>query len=251
MRKRLFTALISIILCTVASSEADAKIRSREEYEKSNNVIWDIQTDEKIVAFTFDDGPHPLYTVQLLNVLAKYNAKATFFVSGIQARKYPFILRRQIKEGHELANHTFSHTYNAKVKPSFLKKELAMTNDIIYQATGFRPSLYRPVGGLYNDRIIHTAAKAGYQVVLWSWHQDTLDWKKPNAKRIAHQVIKGTRPGNIILMHDSGGNRSQTVQAVEKILRQLSKEGYEFVTVSEMIYRSQSILPSYFPLIPR
>ena len=98
--------------------------------------------------------------------------------------------------------------------------------------------LYRPVGGSYNDGIINTAVENGYKVIMWSWHQDTEDWKRPGVNSIVTKVLSGATPGNIVLFHDAGGDRSQTVQALERILPELKKQGYTFVTVSELLDRT-------------
>lgn len=196
-------------------------------------MLWDIQTEEKVIALTFDDGPDPRYTSQILEVLAKYDAKATFFVLGKNAEKYPEIIKRQYNEGHELANHTYSHQFkSSEIK---LQDELKKTNDIIYDITGFAPTLFRPVGGMYTDNIINTAYKSGYKVVIWSWHLDTLDWKNPGVSKISKKVLDGASPGDVVLFHDGGGNRAQTVKALEQILPELQKRGYKFVTISELM----------------
>nr|WP_325166650.1 polysaccharide deacetylase family protein [Viridibacillus soli] len=212
---------------------SNAADKGRPYYEETGQMLWDIKTEEKIIAITFDDGPHPKYTGEILDILAKYDAKATFFVIGENAEKHPELVLREYSEGHELANHTYTHPFKTSVKK--LEKELKKTNNIIYSITGFYPVLYRPVGGQYNDNMINAAAKNGYKVVMWSWHQDTEDWKRPGVKRIVNKVLKSTEPGDVILFHDGGGNRAQTIKALEEILPELQKQGYKFVTISELI----------------
>ncbi|OZI11632.1 chitooligosaccharide deacetylase [Bacillaceae bacterium SAS-127] len=225
------------------NTHATASKKSREEYERTGAIIWDVHTDLKLVTLTFDDGPHPIYTPKILDILAKYEAKATFFVTGMQAEKYPTIIKRQAKEGHEIGNHTYSHASGENISADLLTKELEKTTQLVTTLTGKKPVLYRPVGGVYNDLIVETARESGYQVVLWSWYQDTKDWHRPKADKIAHHVITNTKPGNIVLLHDSGGNRMQTVKALDTILSHLSKNGYKCVTVSEMLYQTQSKFP--------
>jgi peptidoglycan/xylan/chitin deacetylase (PgdA/CDA1 family) len=122
-------------------------------------------------------------------------------------------------------------------------RELESSSTIIKNITGYKPTLYRPVAGYYNDLILNTAIKNGYRVVLWSWTQDTRDWSCPGVNKITNNVVSDIKPGDITIFHDSGGDRSQTVCALENILRYLNKEGFKCVTVSEMIYRSESITP--------
>lgn len=235
-RKYIFISSVFIIFISIFyggfSIYAD---KGRPYYEETGQVVWDIITEEKVIALTFDDGPDKQYTAEILDLLAKYEAKATFFVIGANAEKYPELILRQYEEGHELANHTFSHRF--KISIPNLEKELKQTNDTIYGITGFYPTLFRPVGGEYTDNMINAAVKEGYTVVMWSWHQDTLDWKNPGTNRIVQKVLNGTKPGDVILFHDGGGNRQQTVKALEEILPKLKKDGYEFVTISELIER--------------
>ncbi|MBV6681871.1 polysaccharide deacetylase family protein [Bacillus thuringiensis] len=245
----IFLILLILSLCSKPIS-IDAFTDSRRAYEKTGKVIWEVNTKEKIVALTFDDGPHPVFTPQILEILAKYNAKATFFVAGNKVKRFPAILIREVKEGHEIANHTYNHIYDKNITATKLTSELNQTDEVIKQITGYKPTLYRPVGGLHNDLIINTAIQNGKLVILWSWHQDPQDWRSPAASKISKHIIKGVQPGNIILLHDWNGSEfsetSHTVEALESILIHLKNNGYTCVTVSEMLYRSIKIIPSLF-----
>ena len=210
--------------------------KGRPYYEKKGYILWEIKTEEKVIALTFDDGPDQTYTTQILDLLAKYDAKATFFVIGERAEKFPDLIRKLDDEGHEIANHTYTHSHS--ITAENLEKELKKTNELIHDITGTYPLLYRPVGGSYNDRIINTAVENGYKVIMWSWHQDTKDWKRPGVNNIITTVLSGATPGNIVLFHDAGGDRSQTVTALENILPALEQKGYKFVTVSELLDRT-------------
>lgn len=222
---------IVLIFCIAYATSAMDK--GRPYYEEKGYVLWDIKTDEKVIALTFDDGPHAVYTTQILDLLAQYDAKATFFVIGESAEKLPDLILKIGQDGHEIANHTYTHPY--KTTPKKLQDELKKTNEIIHDITGIYPLFYRPVGGTYDDGIINTAVENGYRVVMWSWHQDTEDWKEPGVDKIVSTVLSGAKPGNIVLFHDAGGNRSQTVMALKKILPDLQEQGYEFVTISELL----------------
>lgn len=240
MRKKILIGIALIFLFFTYVTNIQAETKSREEYERKGDIVWEAETNQKIVAITFDDGPHSQYTDQILDILKKHKAKSTFFVMGEHAKKFPDIIKRQSDEGHEVANHTYGHLYE---DTKHLDQEIKRTTNIIGQITGTRSTLFRPVGGLFNDIVVNTAKKNNHLVVMWSWHQDTHDWKKPGVNKIVNQVTSGVTPGDIILMHDAGRDRSQTVKALDKILEQLSKQGYEFVTVSDLLYRSNSILP--------
>ncbi|MGE6261250.1 polysaccharide deacetylase family protein [Heyndrickxia sporothermodurans] len=251
---KLSLSVISIFLCAFFyfshPTELSASSKGRMEFEKTGKVFWDVHAKDKMVALTFDDGPSSVFTPQILDLLAKYHAKATFFVIGEHVEEFPQIIKRQVDEGHEIANHTYHHYYSVRKNIKNLNAELKQTSNIIQSITGYRPSLFRPVGGYYNENIIHTAIKNDFKIIMWSWHQDTEDWKRPGVNKIVNNVISDTRPGDIILMHDAGGNRSQTVKALDKILATLQKEGYECVTVSEMLYRAKGILPNPSQLFP-
>jgi peptidoglycan/xylan/chitin deacetylase (PgdA/CDA1 family) len=243
--------LIFTVFC-FSETNAFAAMRERPEYEKTGNVIWEINTKEKMVALTFDDGPHPVFTPLILDLLAKYDAKATFFVTGKKAILYPEILRREVKEGHEVANHTYNHINNPNISATKLSSEIVKTDRIIQKIIGYKPVLYRPVAGHYNDVIVNTAVKNGKLVVMWSWHMDPKDWNNPPASKIIKRITNGIRPGNIIVLHDWHGTElsqsCQTVLALEKILEFFSKQGYRCVTVSEMLYRSKINIPEpFFP----
>lgn len=224
-------------LSVVYVIDRTAAEKNRKYYEDAGYIIWDIQTEKKVVALTFDDGPHAKHTEQVLNLLDQYDAKGTFFILGQQAEKYPQIVRRMYETGHEIANHTYSHPYS-KAVPKVMK-EIEQTNEILYSITGSWPKLFRPVEGYYMEELVTEVARGGYKLVMWSWHLDTEDWKDPGVSRIVDTVLTGVEQGDVVLFHDGGGNREQTVQALEKILPELKKQGYRFVTISEMLKLQQ------------
>jgi peptidoglycan-N-acetylglucosamine deacetylase len=239
--KQFFKWLIMIIGCTVVllfifvfpGTANDHKGRSF--FEEQGKAIWEIPTKEKVIALTFDDGPSSTYTPQILDVLKQHNAKATFFVVGSRVIEQPDIIKREIVDGHELANHTYNHPNFRGLTEEEIRKELRKTKQTIFDLTGFSPHLFRPPGGFYNETIINAAYQEGYIVVMWSWHQDTYDWKQPGVSNIVKKVLSNARNGDIILFHDYGGDRRQTIEALKQILPELKKRGYQFVTVSEML----------------
>ncbi len=240
MQRYLFIIFFLITTLLLTSIPTEANTRSREEYEKTGHAIWEIKTNKKMIAITFDDGPHPVYTPQILDILAKYNAKATFFVIGKKVDEHPDVIKRIVKEGHEVANHTYNHTRGNKMNSKKLVTELDKTAESIKSITNIKPTLFRPVGGFYNDLIINTAVKNNYLVVMWSWHQDPKDWNGTNANKISKHVISSAKPGDIVLLHDSGGDRTKTVNALDPILDFLTKNNFECVTVSDMLFYSNN-----------
>lgn len=207
--------------------------KGRKYYEESGQIVWEVDTNQKIVALTFDDGPHKKYTPEILNLLSKYQAKATFFIVGKNAEKNPEIISRMYEEGHEIANHTYSHP--TKIKTEDLMDEIQMTSEVLFSITGEIPELFRPVEGQYTDEMINAITKKGYKVVMWSWHLDTEDWRNPGVDKIVQTVTNGVKNGNVVLFHDGGANRTQTVQALEKVLANLDTQGYKFVTINELL----------------
>ena len=209
--------------------------KDRFHYEQTGNAIWDIPTTKPLIALTFDDGPHPIYTEKIMNLLNEYEAKATFFVTGSQVEKLPEVVQQLTESGHEIGNHTYHHFSEQKMTKQVLRSEIKQTEKKIFEVTGVYPRLFRPVGGYYDDVIIDTAAELNYQVIMWSWHQDSFDWANPGVGKIIQNVLPRSQAGDIILFHDAGGKESQTIQALEVIIPALIEQGYELVTVSDLI----------------
>ncbi|WNC14006.1 polysaccharide deacetylase family protein [Brevibacillus brevis] len=237
MKKQALSILIGVaLLGPLLAGSARAQIqRDRDYYETRGEIVWEVPTHTKVMALTFDDGPDKEYTRQIAALLKQYDAKATFFVVGSRVKALPDIARQLVQDQHELANHTYSHPDVRRISDDRLLQEMEKTQEAIFTTTGVIPQLFRPPGGYYSDAVVHVAKKAGYQVVMWSWHQDTRDWSDPGVRKIVNKVLNNARNGDIVLFHDYGGNRRQTVQALQQILPELKKRGYQFVTVSEMM----------------
>ncbi|WP_239616159.1 polysaccharide deacetylase family protein [Cohnella mopanensis] len=240
-RKYLLCFISLSVLLLNNKAEALPFKKDRYYYEKKGEMIWEVQTDQKMIALTFDDGPDKVQTNQILDLLDKYEAKATFFVIGNRVMKYPEIAKRIVQEGHEVANHTYNHVYFKRPSSAGLvQQEIERTERVIFQATGKKSSLFRPPGGLYDDTIVQVSNRMGLVPVMWSWHQDTRDWSKPGARKIGDKVIRNARNGDIVLFHDHVQGKTQTIEAIGIILPELRARGYRFVTVSELIKSSAS-----------
>lgn len=233
----LILLICGVLLTPSSPATVLAQEKDREYYETRGEIVWEVPTDSKVIALTFDDGPDPTYTPQIAELLKQYNAKATFFVVGSRVSQFPEIARQLSQAQHELANHTYSHPDMRRISSAKLKEEVIKTQETIFQTTGVNPQLFRPPGGYYSESVVNIAKQAGELVVMWSWHQDTRDWSDPGVKRIVNKVLTNARNGDIVLFHDYGGNRKQTVQALEQILPELHRRGYEFVTVSDLMKR--------------
>ncbi len=199
---------------------------------KNSNKANAKQPSIKPIALTFDDGPWPNSTSQVLSVLKKNNIKATFFVVGRQVKQYPQLTKQIVAEGHAIANHTWSHQYH-KFNESAAARELDDTASLIYKLTGVKTVLFRPPAGILNNGLVSYAHKKKYAVVMWS--ADSLDWRYRSAPALMNSVLKAAKPGGIILLHDGGGDRTKTVQALPQLIAQLKKQGYQFVTVPELM----------------
>lgn len=179
---------------------------------------------DKVAYLTFDDGPHPVYTAQILWLLDKYEAEATFFMVGSAAEKNPAVVREVRRSPHSVGNHTYSHAWLTRLNAGEVRRELRSTDALLG-----RTRCMRPPGGFVNDRVRKIVGSEGRSLIMWT--VDTLDWARPGASAIARTAIDGARPGSIILMHDGGGDRSQTVRALAKVLRTLKADGYRFETL--------------------
>ncbi len=175
------------------------------------------------VALTFDDGPSP-YTPQVLSILKKHHVKGTFFEIGEQVSSASSAV---VKAGEEIADHSYRH----ETDPS--RSSMAATNNAIRRATGFEPCLFRPPGGAYNSHVVGDARALGMTTVIWN--VDPRDWSRPGTDAIYSRVVSATHPGSIVLMHDGGGDRSETVAALPRIIKTLRGRGYHFVTVSKLL----------------
>lgn len=239
MSKRAVVMIVGsmLLIWYIISSSLHISKDVASETHQEQSTLYQVKMKEKYVALTFDDGPHPVYTRKVIKVLNKYEAKGTFFVTGERAHRFSSIIKEMSEQGHEIGNHTFSHPSMRKITSSALQEEIQKTDDTLHSLTGEYPVCFRPPGGVLNETVIDAAKKKHHIVVLWSRHQDTRDWSNPGVEKIVRQVTSHTQPGQIILMHDSGVNRAQTVKALGKILELLSKQGYKFVTVSDLIHQ--------------
>ncbi|HEY9690098.1 MAG TPA: polysaccharide deacetylase family protein [Coleofasciculaceae cyanobacterium] len=191
-----------------------------------------LASGEKVVALTFDDGPAPIYTEQVLEILKRENVKATFFMVGKMVQAFPAIGQRVASEGHVLANHSWSHRYH-RFAPAAAASEINQTTNIIQAKTGQTVRLYRPPGGVLNNGMDTYAQSQGYASIMWG--TDTGDWRRPPAATIVNRVMNTIHPGDIVLMHDGGGDRHNTVAALPIMISQLKAKGYRFVTIPELL----------------
>lgn len=208
------TAQVAVVL--PAGTAKHAKVEPSEASGSKGKVIY----------LTFDDGPTVKYTKRVLDLLDEYDAKATFFQVGENATAHPELTRSVIERGHALGNHTWSHRDMRKLKPRELNGQISRTSAALHRITGRPVTCLRPPFGAVNARVRRAIHRQKLDLKLWDI--DPRDWKKPGSAAIAHRVVSRADPGDVSLMHDGGGNRSQSVKALERILRSLSNQRYDF-----------------------
>ncbi|MBM3695182.1 MAG: hypothetical protein FJW79_04530 [Actinobacteria bacterium] len=177
------------------------------------------------VALTFDDGPSGAYTPQILDILARYEVPATFFVVGRHAAAHPALLRRMVADGHSVQNHTYSHAWLTRYSDAGIRDELSRANRIIVDITGASPHCMRPPFMAVSDRVRAVASGLGLATIMWD--VDPWDWKRPGASAVASHVLRATRGGDIVLFHDTAG--TSTVGALPTIIQGLRARGLELV----------------------
>lgn len=188
------------------------------------------------LALTFDDGPHGTLTPRLLDILAQRRVKATFYVIGRNVEANPKIARRIVEEGHEIANHTWSHPQLSRLSADRVAEELRRTHETVLDVTGVRMSNLRPPYGAFNDRVRQVAFdRHGYDTIMWS--VDPLDWKYRNAERVTRELVAGAAPGAVLLCHDI---HASTVAAIPTTLDRLLDRGFAFITVSGLLAMDRS-----------
>jgi peptidoglycan/xylan/chitin deacetylase (PgdA/CDA1 family) len=240
--------LSGLVLLTQQSTQAQAESAAPERRSSiapeatpagPQITFSSVHVEGPYVAMTFDDGPNPTLTPKLLDLLARHHMKATFFVVGQNATDHPEILKRAVSEGHEIANHSWSHPNFGKMGDDAVRRELQKTDDAITAAIGTRPTLLRPPYGSITARQkswIHE--QFGYRIVLWD--VDPLDWRRPGPSVVCHRIVSEAKPGSIILAHDI---HAPTIEAMPETFEQLQAKGFKFVTVTELLAMAKPLPP--------
>jgi peptidoglycan-N-acetylglucosamine deacetylase len=198
-------------------------------------IVRTVPTDQKLAALTFDDGPNPKFTMELLKELDKLHVKATFFMIGKQMEKYPDIVKAVLDGGHEIGNHTFNHPPDMEnLTTAQVIREIQDCDEVIQRMTGRRPVLFRPPKGLIDGTVAGIAEDEGYATILWTVSADHHD--APTPTDMMNRVVRQARPGMVILAHDGTFPiRWKDVVATPLMIKALMKQGYKFVTVSELL----------------
>lgn len=184
---------------------------------------------QRTIALTFDDGPHPKFTPHLLAVLNQYHVRATFFVVGKMAERYPLLVRAEAAAGHDIGNHTYDHVNLAHQTPAVIDAEWARCSDVLRRELGRAPHFCRPPGGDIDSAVVQSAFRHGMRTVMWT--SDPGDFARPTPEVIYQRLLKRVSNGGIILLHDG---IPETVAILPRFIEELRAEGYTFVTLSEM-----------------
>lgn len=244
MRKAIYVLLLGVMVL-IGVSIKNYSHRNIEIGMFENTSINDYEdliikcgnTNEKLLALTFDDGPDEDFTPQILDILKKYNVKATFYVIGEKVQYNKKIIKREFEEGHEIGNHTYTHINVSKNGYNKIKKEIGDTQSVVKSITGVYPKTFRPPYRAISKDMCEIIKQKDMNIVLWSY-VDARDWESPGVSSIVSAIENGIQNGCIILLHDYNKIRSpksQTIQALDRIIPDLLEKGYKFVTISELI----------------
>jgi len=224
---------IEQFLTVLESKEKRLTFVPPEQFQGTTVFEGKIKDSEKVIALTVDDGPWPETTEQMLDIFKQNDVKATFFWIGKSLESSPDIARRVVAEGHAIGNHTWHHWYD-QMDAATAADEIDRTAKLIYETTGVKTTFFRPPGGVLNNGLAKYAKEQNYAVVMWSvTSADTDPRAQPSA--FVNNVLKGAKPGAIVLMHDGGGDRSRTVKALPEMIAGLKQQGYRFVTIPELL----------------
>ena len=235
--------ILSVCADNAVSPQTNEKSKPAPTIEPGSTFDW-VHVDGPYIAMTFDDGPSAKLTPKLLDLLAEHHIKATFFLVGENAAENPEIVAREAREGHEVANHSWSHPNLAKMSDDAVRGQLRRTDEAIENAIGERPTLMRPPYGSITAREKKWINQEfGYKIVLWD--VDPLDWRRPGPKVVCNRIVKNTRAGSIVLAHDI---HPGTIEAMPCVLKELEEKGFKFVTVSELIAMETPLPPKPSPI---
>lgn len=198
---------------------------------RSPTVIYFVETSEPVVALTIDDGPDPATTAPILDLLARHQARATFFLISQNLAGNEAVVRRSVDEGHELANHMTTDEPTIKLDPAEFERQLVEAHRVLTRFSEVR--WFRPGSGWYNEKMLSILTQYGYQCALGSVYP--FDPHIPSAWFIRHHVLRKVRPGSIIVLHDGGSRGKRTIEVLTKILPELKSRGFRFVTLSELV----------------
>ncbi|MDN3017115.1 polysaccharide deacetylase family protein [Paenibacillus sp. BSR1-1] len=197
-------------------------------------MINEVPASNKVVAITFDDGPNPIYTPQVLEIFSEASGKATFFMIGEQMGKFPEVVKKVAAQGHEIGNHTYTHPYLSQLTQEECLEEIERNESLVEELVGRTPVVFRSPYLDYNHETLSLLERKSYPMI-GALNLEAQDWEQPGVDHILAKTRDCVRNGSILLFHDGYGDRSQTIEAVRILVAELSSQGYQFVTVSSLL----------------
>ncbi len=239
MKRKVLMSIVFVVLLFGACVGVWQEVSVSNTVNGRELPIYSVETRERKVALSFDATWGNEYTKQILEVLRKYNVKATFFLTGNWVKNYPDDVKQIQQEGHDIGNHSENHRTMSQLSKEDCKEEIMSVHDKVKTLTGVEMELFRVPYGDYDDQIIKTAQACGYKVIQWSI--DSLDWKDYGAESIEKTVLenKALKNGAIILMHNGA---TYTKDALEAVITGIREKGYEFVPISKLLYKENYYL---------
>jgi len=223
--RKIAIGLVVVLLLSLTLASVDAA---------PSRMIYQGPSSPKVISLTFDDGADGTNIDEILKILDANKVKATFFLTGTGVNHHPAKIRRIVSKGHEIANHSYSHPDFRNLTYTQMNTELKKTETVIKTATGIYPKkLFRAPYGASNSHVLEGVGRAGYPYTI-QWNIDTIDWRGDSATRIYNRVINNAKAGSIVLMH-TGKGASGTVEALPRMIKELKRQGYGFVTVSQLL----------------
>ncbi|WP_026692544.1 polysaccharide deacetylase family protein [Peribacillus kribbensis] len=197
-------------------------------------MINEVQTSERVIAITFDDGPNPIFTPQLFQIFSEVQGRATFFMIGEQMAENPGLVKQAAALGHEIGNHTYTHPKLSELSPESCLAEVEGNEKLVQELTGVKPVVLRPPYLDYSGETLSIMKEKGYPMI-GALNTEAQDWDQPGVDHILSVTRKCVGNGSILIFHDGYGDRSQSIKAVRILVKELIEQGYQLVTVSELL----------------
>lgn len=229
--------LLTVAGATITTAVGFHKLGTTAKLQLWGRFVTGVNTQEKAIALTYDDGPNPPYTDRLLEVLGQHQAKATFFAVGQQLEQHPETARAILAQGHELGNHSYSHARLIYRRRRFVQQQVEQTDALLRSLGAPTPIHFRAPFGFKRWTLPQVLKQLDKTSVLWNI--DPRDYCAPCADAVAAAVLAQARPGAIVLLHDGGGDRTLTIEATAQLIPQLRQQGYHFRTISELLALAQ------------
>lgn len=197
--------------------------------------VYNVDTEEKVLAISFDAAWGRANTEELMNILDRYDVKTTFFLVGFWAEKHPDLVQELVSRGHEIGNHSATHPHMAQLSAAQIREELRKCSDLVKSITGKPTTLFRPPYGEYNDTVVKVSREEGYECV--QWNVDSLDWKNLGTENMVKQCTKSVNPGDIVLFHNDS---KYILEALPRILEYYTQAGYKIIPVSQLLLQGET-----------